>query len=240
MVGGRMSLSSEPVFFLLTGGLRVGWLVAGLVLALRRRDDLLFVLLLSTMAVMPAFNSLYSRTMGTRYIAWLLPVVYTSMAALLPAVLRRWHSTLKAAIVGICVAVLVLFPLAPLGMYYASHQARHRTNQDLLRFAQTIDREAGASSLVVISEGTDLLYLSNAGTVLSAMDYLLTLQETPHLIVPSDQVVDKFEQEGSRSLWLVAEWEESRAMSEALGLEPVDRGIIGGEPEQFLGLFVRP
>ena len=240
MVGGRMSLSSEPVVFLLAGVLRVGWLVAGLVLALRRRDDLLFALLLATMAVMPAFNSLYSRTMGTRYIAWLLPVVYTSMAALLPTILDGWHNRLRGAVVGICVAVLVLFPLAPLGMYYASHQARHRTNQDLLRFAQTIDREADASSLVVISEGTDLLYLSNAGTVLSAMDYLLTLQDTPHLIVPSDQVVDKVEQEGARSLWVVAEWEEGGNRLEALGLKLVDRGIIGGEPEQLLGLFARP
>ena len=125
-------------------------------------------------------------------------------------------------------------------MYYASHQARHRTNVDLLRFAQIIGREVDDSHLVVISEGTDLLYLSNAGTVLSAMDYLLTLQGTHHLIVPGDQMVGRIEQVGARPLWLVAEWTEGQAMAEALDLQSVDRGIIGGNPERYIGLFARP
>jgi 4-amino-4-deoxy-L-arabinose transferase-like glycosyltransferase len=239
MVGGRMSLRPEPVIFLLMGAVRVGWLVVGLVHAVRRRDGLLFAMLLSTMALMPAFNSLYTRTMGTRYIAWLLPVVYTGLAAPLPALFRRWHSRLGRILAASGIVALVLFPLASLGMYYTSHQARHRTNEDLVRFAHTVGQETGTCALVVISEGTDLLYLSNAGTVLSAMDYLLTLQETPHVVVADDRVVQAIAQEEARPLWLVAEWEEGKAAAEALGLEMVDSGIIGGEPERRLALFVR-
>jgi len=268
MVGGRMSLRPEPVFFLLLGGLRVAWLVAALAYALRRRYDvhppqnwggprggaLLFVMLLMTIAIMPTFNNLYTRTMGTRYIAWLLPPLYTALAAPLPALLRRLRiplgkgplseglrpSPVANLLAAACILILLLFPLWPLGMYYASHQARHRTNKDLLRFARTIGREAGPSSLVVINEGTDLLYLSNAGTVLSAMDYLLTLQETPHTIIAGDQVIETIGQEEARPVWLVTGWEEGKVAAEALGLEPVDSGIVGGEPEQRLGLFVRP
>jgi hypothetical protein len=192
------------------------------------------------MALMPAFNNLYSRTMGTRYIVWLLPVVYTGLAALVPPLFRRVHSRLGSVLVGVCVVALVLLPVAPLGMYYSSHQSRHRTNEDLLRLAQIIGREAGPSSLVVIDEGVDQLYLSNAGTVLSAMDYLLTLQGTPHVIVASDRVVETMGREKAHSLWLITEWEEGMTAVEALGLKLVDSGIIGGEPEYRLGLFVLP
>jgi hypothetical protein len=240
MVSGRMSLRAELTSFLLMGAVRLGWLVVGLVYALRRRDGLLFASLLSTMALMPAFNNLYSRTMGTRYIVWLLPVVYTGLAALVPPLLRRLYSRLGSVLVGVCAVALVFLPVVPLGMYYSSHQARHRTNEDLLRFAQTIGREPGPSSLVVIDEGVDLLYLSNAGTVLSAMDYLLTLQETPHVVVASDRVIETIGREKVPPVWLITEWEEGMTAVEVLGLKPVDSGIIGGEPEYRLGLFLRP
>jgi 4-amino-4-deoxy-L-arabinose transferase-like glycosyltransferase len=240
MVSGRMSLRPELTSFLLMGAVRLGWLVVGLVYALRRRDGLLFASLLSTMALMPAFNNLYSRTMGTRYIVWLLPVVYTGLAALVPPLLRRLYSRLGSVLVGVCAVALVFLPVVPLGMYYSSHQARHRTNEDLLRFAQTIGREPGPSSLVVIDEGVDLLYLSNAGTVLSAMDYLLTLQETPHVVVASDRVIETIGREKVPPVWLITEWEEGMTAVEVLGLKPVDSGIIGGEPEYRLGLFLRP
>jgi 4-amino-4-deoxy-L-arabinose transferase-like glycosyltransferase len=248
MVSGRMSLDPEPAIFLVLGGLRVLWLVAGLVYAVRRRDGLLFAIALSTAALMPAFNNLYSRTMGTRYIVWLLPLGYIAMAALLPALLRRLHAELSRVVAGTCVLALILFPLVPLGMYYGSHQARQRTNEALLRFARTIKEEAGPglaaveshpSTLVVIDEDVDLLYLSNAGTVLSAMDYLLTLQETPHVIVPGDRVIETLGQAEAGLAWLIAEWEAGTRAVEALGMEPVDSGIIGGKPERQIGLFIR-
>jgi hypothetical protein len=239
IVDGRMSLPAEPSAFRALGAVRLVWLVAGLMLAVRRRDGLLGVMLGVTAVVIPAFNNLYTRTMGTRYIAWLLPVLCTAMAAVPEAVVRRTQGAARRIAVAALVVILVLFPLAPLGTYYASHVARQRTNSTLLRFSAAAAGLNSPTLRVLISSSTDLLYLSNAGTVQSALAYLLTLQQVPYTVVPSAELAQTLQAAPGEPLWLIAEWGEGSELAQAFRLQVVDSGIIGGEPEQRIGLFAR-
>jgi 4-amino-4-deoxy-L-arabinose transferase-like glycosyltransferase len=238
-MSGRMPLAREAALWPWLGRVRVVWFLGALLFAIRRRDGLLFALLAAVVALVPAVNNLYTQTMGTRYVAWLLPLVATAQAAFLSAVLRSWHSDLGRMLILGSAIVLVLFPLVPLGTYYVDLQNRQRVNVDLLRLSETIGQGPGAGTLVVIDEDVDKMYLSNAGTVLTAMEYLLTLQDIPHVTVGSGEVAGVLDQANVARVWLVAEREPGMVLAEQRGLRFVDGGTIGGEPEYELAIFVR-
>jgi 4-amino-4-deoxy-L-arabinose transferase-like glycosyltransferase len=123
-----------------------------------RKDSLPLIVVLSTVLLMPLFNSQYGFPLGARYLSFLLPVVYTGLgltvAAALEALRVRSSAATAAGTVAVwmLVAALVIYPLLPLRRAYASAEASGQTNALVHEMSEAVASGHEAGARVLLSE----------------------------------------------------------------------------------------
>jgi hypothetical protein len=157
-------------------------LVAGAVLAVRRRYWLVLVPIVSGVLIMPLFNRDYQFEIHTRYIGFLLPLgaILTALPiAAAGARIRAGQLRLRpqAAWAGAALAaVLVLYPLPALASYYREEIAAGRSNSGVIA---TLD------ALAAMRGGGAVAYTSKLPQAMS-IGLGLDVWEIPHVELIND------------------------------------------------------
>jgi 4-amino-4-deoxy-L-arabinose transferase-like glycosyltransferase len=203
MISNPMRIPERPLHYLTSPYLTsaAALCLAGIVLLLRRRQPLPLFALLSTLAIMPRFNTAYGvegdRYMLTgRYVTYLLPLAYLAiaLAALtlaglaLRAVPRAWRGlALRAparAVPAALLALLVLYPLLPLGRYYRHESAKDPGNATFLATVRFLDEARGPDTPILLDDFLHKVDLKDGADAREILSYLLTLDGVPHQSVP--------------------------------------------------------
>jgi 4-amino-4-deoxy-L-arabinose transferase-like glycosyltransferase len=232
--GTRLTLSvylTNPAF-MVTAGL----LLAGLVLALSRRQWLLPLTFASATLLLPFFGRQFGFLPGdvARYLSYLLPAGFVLMAAVIvgaadggQALVRhrlplRWQGPARRGIVALAVLVgvaLVWFPLLGTLAFEDTFPRRHETQ---LTTAVVVAAIAARTGPIYIDESFNQRLLFGGGHLQHSFMYLLDLRGEPHrsLRVPPTHAASELA--GLLRPGTVAILnEENVAPLEALGLEPL-------------------
>jgi hypothetical protein len=157
----------------------------GLALLARRNSPLPLLFCLSAALVLPYFNPRYGPILSGRYIVPLLPFAYLGVALAAEALVRRLvlpSVDLRPAAVRVALGGLVLFPLAPLGLYYREVLADQRTNRPLLQISEALGESYRAGDLVLVDEALAQEALTAGGTDLKAIRVLLEAGGIPYQV----------------------------------------------------------
>jgi hypothetical protein len=184
LASGTIDEAGNPAAWVyLFGGL------AGLVWLARRGSALPLLFCLSGALVLPYFNPRYGPILSGRYIVPLLPFLYIGvglalerLVSLVPLLAPRATSAVRLAVVRAIVAAVVLFPLAPLGLYYQEVLADARTNRPLFHLSETLGDSYQAGDLVLVDEALAQEALTAGGTDLKAMRVLLEADGIPYQV----------------------------------------------------------
>jgi 4-amino-4-deoxy-L-arabinose transferase-like glycosyltransferase len=161
-------------------------LVAALFYAARRGKSLPLFLFVSTALLMPFFNTNYHGLHESRYLGFLLPVVYTAMGAFMEALLQptvAQRNLRSLAIVATCV-ILVVYPLISLAGTYRDSMANGLNNARLLRMTNIAHEAHGRGAMVFLDKGLkEVVWMGAAGDhPLRGLKCLLTLDGTPYTV----------------------------------------------------------
>lgn len=178
--------------------LMAGLCATGLVLLARRRQPLPLLALLSTAAIMPAFNKAYGQSwdrymLTGRYVTFLLPLALIAVAVaalalagwllrVLPALranLRlRWGAI--AATVAL-LTLLVLYPLQPLFRYYTHEASKDPDNASFLATVEFVKGTLGPRQQVIIGRKLSAVDLKDGADAREIFDLLFDLERVPHV-----------------------------------------------------------
>jgi hypothetical protein len=159
--------------------------VAGLVMLARRGVALPLLFCLSAALILPYFNPRYGPILSGRYIVPLLPFAYVGVALAADEAMRRLPSLradLRPVAVRVALTTLVLFPLAPLALYYREALGEERTNRPLLQLSETLGDAYRAGDLVLVDEALAQEALTAGGTDLKALRVLLEAGGIPYRV----------------------------------------------------------
>jgi glycosyltransferase AglD len=226
---GRLELGSAPDSQLLLNAPYLVALLIGVVYALRKNLLMPPAALLFAALLMPYFNKDYTFPMATRYLGFLLPLLYLLIAMPVAGALAwSWRRIRPvSALLGLVYLSMMLGPLAGLYGYYTGYLRDNATGPTILTLeAESRARyRAGLISEVLLDPQLEWVFTAPGGRALRAMDFFLTLEQVPHRTVnmAPDSVVA--ETDGvDRPVVLIA----SKASRERLG----DRlGVITMEVE---------
>ncbi len=133
-------------------------LLAGVVLAVRRRYWLLLAPIACGVLILPLFNRDYQFEIHTRYIGFLLPLGAILTALPLAAVAARlqagWSrlSPRPAWAVAAIAVLLVLYPLPALAGYYAAENAAGRSNTGVVATLDALAAMRGGGAVAYTSK----------------------------------------------------------------------------------------
>ena len=172
----------------LTRLLYLGVALVGLALLWRRGGELIGLSVLSIALVLPLFNPRYGPILSGRYLIPLLPLCFLATGCWLVFVSRWLAGRLddrrldwRPACVLIA-AVLVLYPLWPLKLYYDEVLADRRTNAPLFALSGVVVDERAPDEIVLLDEGLEQEALGAGGNDLKALRMLLETQRVPYEI----------------------------------------------------------
>lgn len=190
LVSGTIDEAGNPV--------AVPYLLAasvGLLLLARRGVVLPLLFCLSAALVLPIFNPRYGPILSGRYIVPLLPFLYLGLGVLLEEAGRRLVARGEAGrrLVGpevawrplavrLAAAALVLFPLAPLALYYDEVLDDRRTNAPLFALSRAVTAAYQRGDLVLVDEALAQEPLTAGGTDLKAIRMLLEADGIPYQV----------------------------------------------------------
>ncbi len=165
--------------------------LVALVWAARRPITALLPLtVLSGALILPIVSHAFSGLHDSRYIAYLLPPTYLSLALLVTRLMsrpaegkpgRRWLVTAVAAL-------LVLYPLLPLARFYQDSERYGLTNAGLIRLADEAKTVARQGSVVLLDRDMRDVKLGGGGDPVRAVESLLTLGQTPFQTARPDTI----------------------------------------------------
>ncbi|MCC7368441.1 MAG: glycosyltransferase family 39 protein [Chloroflexi bacterium] len=180
LVSGTIDEAGNPAapLYLLIG-------VVGVVLLARRGAWLPLLFCLSGALVLPYFNPRYGPILSGRYLIPLLPFLYIGVALCTEAVaerLPRLSAAQRMLASRVVAAALVLFPLAPLVLYYREVLGDDRTNEPLYHLNQLLEAEYQPGDLVLVDESLAQEPLTAGGTDLKAIRMLLEADGIPYQV----------------------------------------------------------
>ena len=108
--------------------------------------------------------------------------VIAAVAAVWRALPRRWRDP-AIALPVVLVPLFVLYPLQPLWRYYAHEGAKDPNSASFLAAVAAIDAARGGRTPVWIDKQLEKTLLNDGSQALDVLDYLLTLDRVPHVIV---------------------------------------------------------
>ncbi len=216
---GRLILGTEPDGWLLV--LNAPYVVAillGGICAMRRGLIIPLASLLFTALSMPYFNKDYTFPMATRYLGFLLPLLYLLVSLPLASTLEwGWRRARSIAVLAaLLYLAMMLAPLGGLYSYYTGYLRDHATSPTILALeAECRTRyRAGLISEVLLDPQLEWVFTAPGGRALRAMDFFLTLDKVPHRTVTMAADTVAAEAEGAAGpVVLIA----SRSSRERLG-----------------------
>jgi 4-amino-4-deoxy-L-arabinose transferase-like glycosyltransferase len=182
LVSGTIDEAGNPVALVY---LALG--LAGLGLLAWRGNAVPALFLLSTALVLPYFNPRYGPILSGRYIVPLLPFLYLGIALVVDALIQRLPAIrtartadLRPALASGAMVLLVLFPLAPLVLYYREVLDDERTNAPLFLLSTAVERAYQPGDRVLVDESLAQEPLTAGGTDLKAIRMLLEADQIPY------------------------------------------------------------
>ncbi len=192
------------------------WLLAAWVYGWGQRPfRLLTLCFTSVLVIMPYFSNHYGPLETTRLTNHLLPLTGVMMAGLGLALLQRftgWKRN-RWSWMGVVVAtaVITLYPLIPLIQYHDDKLNSSSNNRAFFQLNDLI-AETAVNQPIFLSDSLRSLRLGSSGTVAYTINYLLTMNGTPHETIPAARIFER----------LVSQPQEAR-----LVLHQDDLGLLG-------------
>jgi len=163
--------------------------IVGLGLLARRGNPVPALFLLSTALVLPYFNPRYGPILSGRYIVPLMPFLFLGVALAVDALFRRLPAIrttraedLRPLLAAGALALLVLFPLAPLALYYREGLGDERTKDALFLLRGAVQAAYQDGDLVLVDESLAQEALTAGGTDLKAIRMLLEADHIPYRV----------------------------------------------------------
>ncbi|MCC6175783.1 MAG: glycosyltransferase family 39 protein [Chloroflexi bacterium] len=201
----------------------------GVALLARRGEPLPLVFGLTFLLLLPALNPKFRTLITSRYLMPLVPLLFASaavglvwfgsvLAALLPAVRRRW---LSVALAGLAV-MLSTAPLASLGRYYARSFERADTNERILRLSAEIQAARQPAEAVLVDEAIGSELPDTGVTELRGFEHLLIFGRVPYRVVRPSPGRLQDELGDDRSVLIVMNARDAAAADARLTVIPLD------------------
>lgn len=182
-------------------------LFGALAYAALRGSRLLAAVAGTAVMVLPFVNRAYTGFYDTRYIAFLLPLGYVALAEVVAVVSvgagranaisigngqpldspqsvqeRQWQPWKRRVWIALF-GLMVAYPLASLGAYYARENAAGRTNRPIWVTESRLVQANTPSSPILIDKAMRKIKHGGGGDPARAFDELLALADVPHQIV---------------------------------------------------------
>ncbi len=207
--------------------------IAGLVLAWRRGNGLLLSVVVSSLVLMPTFNSNYTLN-ATRYVVYLAPIAFTAIGGLGAVVLDALNSprvqfanlppAVRAGILAsglLLLLGLIVYPVKVISADYNAVLKRGETNADFFEL-ESVLRANHACGKGLFQEDIGEFTPSNTHAKFTegTINYILTLDACRHRLDTKGKILSRLEKDkGAR--WLIAPASDLATYAGSLQLEPV-------------------
>jgi len=218
-------------------------LLAGIGYAIKRGKLLPVIVLFTTALILPYFNKLYGYPGAARYVGYLFPLLYLLLAAPLVDAVRAVPSPrlpgfrpgdMPGLVLWLILILVVVSPALSVAAYYRSADRAGLTNNRVLAVHRAAQQEftSGTVSEVLIDSRMAQFPLGGGGNVQRVLDYLYTLEKTPHrsLTLSADVVKNELSKDPTRPKVLVLPSEAAKTFAGKVQLVP-----LGPQPGEAAG-----
>ncbi len=154
--------------------------------AARRIETAILPLAVASAALLlPLVTNTFEGFHDTRYIAFMLPLVYLALALAVVGVWERWrrerHDSRPAwsnIVFAAAAILLAAFPLVSLARLYEASEGYGLTNAPFLATAEAAHARAANGAVVLLDRDTSSTALHGGGNTRRALEYVLTMTGT--------------------------------------------------------------
>jgi 4-amino-4-deoxy-L-arabinose transferase-like glycosyltransferase len=246
-LGGQVPRVGDPLAGLAVG-LAAAWLLSALVITLWRGERLPGLVILSTILIMPYFNKRYEGLLSQRYTAFLLPLCFAAMGALVAEAVRLWQSGGRRAaagkrgasglavlaVVGLALIVAV-YPLRNTLAYYAAETEAGRDNRLTLELADHLAAAVPPDTALYLSLGLKDKEAGGGYRFVRALAYYLAMEGLDQHALEPPEIAARLAAAPDRQAWLVLTAGDYQMLAARFTVEPV----AGGPPIPNGGLIAR-
>jgi 4-amino-4-deoxy-L-arabinose transferase-like glycosyltransferase len=222
-----------------------GFTLAGVVMLARAGNPLPALTILGALLILPLFGARHDiLPRQGRYLAPLLPILFTALAAAAWSAAQAINHALVARgltgsvryALGLTAAMfIVALPLGPLNRYYAQSVETGETNDRFFDLLANIEASRQNHEFVVLDRQLEQEKLGGGGNTVMTLNYMLTLRGIPHgdVSIESEKLSRRY---GDGPILIVLGEKTYRNHRHELSLEPI-LGRSTVEPPAPYGVY---
>lgn len=221
--------------------LYVLWLLAGLVITIKKRQLMPVILLLASILVMPYFNKAYPGGLTIHYITFMLPISFVIMGLAISGYidLFRWFKDRKLTPLILTVVFTILFfvyPLFQIPTYYNNEIKDGATNGPIIKIVEELRKARDLGEEIFLEEDLKKFSMAAGNQLLWTFESLFLLDGTRYRMISEGMIVKlALEREGTRTWFILTKNDFDKASR----LVPLEEIIVNPGPNNYsyYGLF---